>query len=97
MSDPSKNWQQALDALVSGQPIDWDGVDPAGKDLAPLRQLQHIQLAMKEQLHTHIEDVPDRFEFQWGHLYAIQPIGSGGFGEVYLLSLIHISEPTRPY
>ncbi len=84
MSDTSKKWQEVLDALVSGHPIDWDGVDPAGKDLAPLRQLQHIQLAMKEQLHTHIEDVPDQYAFQWGHLYAIRSIGSGGFGEVYL-------------
>ena len=33
----------------------------------------------------------------WPEWKIIEKIGEGSFGKVYKLSLIHISEPTRPY
>lgn len=86
MSEQERQWQQALDALVTGQPVDWGDLDAAGDESGAWRQLQHlqrIQTAMKATLHSHIEEVPADYLFRWGHLYALEKIGSGGFGDVF--------------
>ena len=77
------NWQKALESLANGVPIDWQHTDQESRPFKALRQLEKLQQQMKENLHADIGGKPASFTFQWGHLYALESVGTGSFGTVY--------------
>ncbi len=89
MSDPTDKWQELLNQMASGEPVDWDTQDISngaeGEILAHLKSIDQIQRVFAANI-TEPANKSQRNEvvmFEWGHLHVIEQLGEGGYGEVY--------------
>jgi TolB-like protein/tetratricopeptide (TPR) repeat protein len=95
-ADPTR-LDELLESVADGSPLDWDAV-AASADPGQQRLIRHLRLVARvaevhrtlvaEEPAAEVSDWPggaddDRAIARWGHLFLLEKIGEGAFGEVY--------------
>jgi serine/threonine-protein kinase len=100
MSAERARYEQLLDSLADGKPIDWAAIGGRGGTPEEERRFRNLRLVARiAELHRTIdiddEEAPDRTApdpgaespapiEQWGHLKIVRRLAVGAFGELYL-------------
>ena len=91
MNTSEEAWDRLIEKLTNGESIDWEAElarYPEDSDvIEQLKSLQKIysahQSIAKPQTEVSSDSKDQQYLFSWGHLQIIEPIGAGGFGEVF--------------
>ena len=91
MKTPEETWDHLIEKLTNGESIDWQAElarYPEDSDfIEQLKSLEKIYSAhhaiARPQQAINVDSNDQPYLFSWGHLQVIEPIGTGGFGEVF--------------